>query len=62
MNKKEFYSLIDEIPGGDGWWKNSTGEAYKKAGDTLVEKGFTYDEVIDLLSDLFDATSEEFGN
>ena len=59
---KEFHALVDKIPGDDGWWKSSAGETYRKTGDDLLEKGLTNDEVLEILSDLFSATSWEFGN
>jgi hypothetical protein len=53
--------IVNEIPGGDGFWRSSTEEAYIQAGTFLVDRGFTLMETLELLSTLYGATAEEFG-
>lgn len=52
---------VDAIPGDDGWWKTSTGIAFRGRAHELVRRGFSEDEAIELLSDLYEAVSEEYG-
>jgi len=54
-------TLINAIPSGGEWWKRSTGYTYQQAGKKLVELGMQPAEAANFLSDLFNATSEEFG-
>lgn len=53
---------VDEIPGKDGWWKQRTGATFRALARELVDRGYTEDEALELLGDLYEATAEEFGS
>lgn len=53
--------IINEVPGGDGFWKGSTEDAYLQAGKFLLDRGFTLMETLEMLTTLYGATAEEFG-
>lgn len=61
MEYDEFEKQLKTIPGDDGFWKNSTKDAYMDVADKMIEKGFTRQETLDLLSLLYQATADEFG-
>ncbi len=48
LNKK-----IATIPGGDGWWKSSGEDRFNEAATELIEHGYTEEEAIQLLTDLY---------
>lgn len=62
MSTEDFHAKIDKIPGDDGWWKNSTGDVYRDAATELVVKGFTQNEALELLEELFHAAAGEYGD
>jgi hypothetical protein len=70
MNKKEFHSKIksqqffeDDIcnPSDGEWWHSGNGETYCQVGDELAEKGFSYQEALDILGRCHGATRDEYG-
>lgn len=61
-NKSNFEQLISEIPGDEGFYKSGTKAAYLSAGEELLQKGFTEEEAIEFLENLWSATSDEYGN
>lgn len=52
---------IIAIAGEDGFWKSSSEDIFLSAGERLINKGFTEEEVVDLLSDLYYATANCYG-
>lgn len=52
---------IIAIAGDEGFWKSSSEATFLSAGERLVNKGFTEEEVVDLLSDLYYATADCYG-
>jgi hypothetical protein len=52
---------ISQIPTGDGFWRKGSREVYQRVGWQLFLKGFTPDEIVELLTELYRATAEEFG-
>lgn len=59
---KELEKRIASIPGDGEWWHSSSKETFQEAGHTLVDKGFTVDEAVALLSKCFYAVANEFGD
>jgi hypothetical protein len=57
----DIYNKIDEIPGEQGFWKNSTQSAYYRAADWLLGRGVPENDIVDLLNTLYHATAEEYG-
>lgn len=58
---KELESLIEDIPGQDGWWCTSTGDAFRKAADTMTKSGMTVEDIMSVLEGLHGAISSEYG-
>ena len=56
----EIAELVDSIPD-DGWWHMSTRDTFFNVANTLAEAGFELDDIHGMLSDLYIATSNEFG-
>jgi len=52
---------IHDLPGCSGWWKNEGLETFIIISEKLLNKGFTDDEVYEILEQCFGAVSEEFG-
>jgi hypothetical protein len=52
---------VKEIAGEDGFWKSSSESIYLENARKLLEKGFSEDETIDILSDLYYAAANCFG-
>jgi hypothetical protein len=44
------------------FWKSATRETYSLYLNVLLEKGFSQDEALEMLIDLYSATSGEYGN
>jgi uncharacterized protein with PhoU and TrkA domain len=53
---------IIAIAGGDGFWKSSSEDTFLEAGELLISKGFSEDEVVELLSELYYATAACYGD
>lgn len=53
---------IIAIAGEDGFWKSSSEDTFLDAGELLISKGFSEDEVVELLSELYYATAACYGN
>lgn len=65
ISKKDrsiLYKEIDSIPPNGEWWKNSGRTTYRKIGVELVEAGISLENTIEILSSLFWAAAEEYGN
>lgn len=54
-------TLVNAIPSGGEWWKRSTGYTFLQAGNKLVELGMQPQDAALFLTDLYQATAEEFG-
>lgn len=59
--KAEHRKQVQSIPGEDGFWKDSTKEKYEQAYVKLISLGMSSSDAVTLLTDLYHATSEEFG-
>lgn len=55
MSKHAVDTITDE------WWKDSTRRAYKWAYRELMDHGMKKQDAIDLLTAIYAATAEEFG-
>ena len=53
---------IKQIPGGDGWWKESSEDTFNKVAQDLVSHGFSPEQAIEILSDLYWATASCYGD
>lgn len=58
--EKKLLAKINKIPP-DGWWKQSTGETFYRTGLRLLKAGLDEGEALEILIDIYYATSEEFG-
>lgn len=62
VDNDQFRQRICEIPGDEeGFYKSDAEETFYQSGIELVERGFTEDEAIDFLSELYSATAGCFG-
>lgn len=52
---------IDEIPGSEGWWKGPPSGVHWVARK-LLDKGFTEEEIVHMISDIYSDVAAEFGN
>lgn len=59
FNKLE--DRIEAIPGGEGWWKDSSYDLYLSLARTMITKGFSEDEAVLLLSKAYWSVAGEFG-
>ena len=53
---------IDAIPGKEGYWKSSTRDAFNRFAQRLLSLNMTEDEVVDFLTGIYRAVSQEYGN
>ena len=53
---------ISAMPGVDGWWHLSAKNAFIRYGKTLVEHGFSVEEAVELLTELYATVAGEFGD
>lgn len=60
MNQQFFEEDMDNPRKGE-WWHSSNGESYCEIGDILVNKGFTYQEALDILGMCHSRTKDEYG-
>jgi len=61
MSNEQLIDRIAEIPGNDGWWKVSSQETFESVAFRLIGAGMRAEEVIDLLTEVYAAVSDEFG-
>lgn len=52
---------VKDIAGEDGFWKSSSEAIYLENAQRLLKKGFSEDETIDILRDLYYAAANCFG-
>ena len=65
MIEKSFEELILSIPNnedGDGFYKTETDDKFLGFAETLTDKGFSEDEAIELLTDIYYAVANEYGD
>lgn len=54
---------IAEIPRrDDGWWHSANLVTYLRLADRLLAHGITPEEVVDILTDAYNATADEYGD
>ena len=53
---------IEAIPGEDGFYKSNCEETFKRIAQQLIDRGFTAAEAVELLSSVYSAVSDEYGN
>ncbi|GAA3750200.1 hypothetical protein GCM10022379_18520 [Micromonospora maritima] len=53
---------IQQIPGGDGWWRTSGEDAYLDLAVRLREHGVPPDVALDVLRGAFHAAAAEYGD
>lgn len=53
---------IDAIPNEGEWWKAGTRGTFISVAKKLLSKGFTEEEALDILEDMYSAVSQEYGN
>lgn len=62
MDNEQFRQRISEIPGDEeGFYKSDAEETFYNSGIELVNRGFTEDQAIDFLSELYTATARCYG-
>lgn len=62
MTTDEFNAAIEKIPGDEGFWTSSAESTYLSTGNTLVDKGFSHEEALEILSDLYWGAASCYGN
>lgn len=58
--KPSLKKRIKNIPE-DGWYKSSSRDTFIDIGEELLQKGFSEDEIIDILESCYYATADCFG-
>ncbi len=61
MTKTEMDAAIAKIPGEPGWWCGDGEERFQQLGATLVSRGFSPAEALELLESAYGAVAGEFG-
>lgn len=59
--KEEIKNLCETIPGTSGWWNRSGAESFVKAAIKMAQSGFSINDAIELLKELFYSAAAEFG-
>jgi len=57
---KELEDIIETIPSPDGWLSEESKETFIAQSIRLAEKGFTNEEIYDILASLYEAVIEDF--
>lgn len=52
---------IENIPDNGKWWKESNYEDFVNYAKKLIDKGFSEDEAVDFLEEIYDIVSNEYG-
>ncbi len=55
-------AAINEIPGNDGWWCESSRQEFQHLADTLHRHGVPCETTTDILARAYHAAAAEFGN
>lgn len=53
---------IAALPGGDGWWHAAGQEAVEGVAETLLARGLSEKEIVDVLGIVYAAVAAEFGS
>lgn len=53
---------IKTIPGEEGFWSSGSEETFLEVGQKLVNKGISEDETLEILSTLYFATANCYGD
>lgn len=62
MDNEQLRQRISEIPGDEeGFYKSGSEETFYESGIELVNRGFSEDEAIEFLTQLYIATADCFG-
>ena len=61
MSERRMRQLIKKIPGEQGWWHSSGEASFQSLATKLREHGVPAEVVLDVLTDAYLATAEEFG-
>ena len=59
---KEITNKIKIIPGAEGFWSSSSEEDFLEIGGKMVSKGISEEETLEMLSTLYFATANCYGN
>jgi len=59
--EKKIRKHCEAIPGSSGWWNQDGVEKFTEVAIKMVQCGFSVDDAIELLNDLFDSAAAEFG-
>lgn len=62
MDGRELHKEISKIPGDKGFWKSSTKETFEDVALVLLNQGVPAADVLLVLTKLYNAVSEEYGN
>jgi hypothetical protein len=53
---------IAALPGDDGWWHTAGADAFEGIAETLLARGLSEKEIINVLDIAWSAVAAEFGN
>lgn len=62
MTTDDLRHQIDTIPGADGWWHEDNADTFHDIASQLIERGWTVNDAIDLLTSAYCAVANEHGN
>lgn len=62
LDDQEVETIVDSIPGSEGWWTTSGRDTYIETAKLLANTlNVDPDDVINILNKLYWATAEQFG-
>lgn len=53
---------IRKIPGNEGWWKSRSEDTFNEVAKKMKSRGFEEGEIINILSDLYYAVTNCYGD
>lgn len=59
---EELIQKIKQLPRDGEWWKNSGEKTFIELATSLLNHGYTDNEVVEFLSKAYTAVSDEFGS
>ena len=53
--------FVKTLPGENGWWHQGNEVTFRNHAVRMFNKGLCYSDIIEILEDLYDAVSDEYG-
>lgn len=62
MTDNELRTLIEAIPGDDGWWHSDGADVFVVLAEQLITRGIPQGEALAFLASAYAAVANEYGN